>query len=316
MLDAARQPAVTLLPNEVRVRDVHFDDGTGQIVEAVGTLALRAPAESSLHVSVRGLDLLPIEELAGQENPEFAGLLNGGRAHHRHRGEAGRAGLVRHHARPLSRAAVRARRRRGPLRRPAPRRRRRRRAGARASRWRSTAASRWGCSRAARRAHADAGPAGGGAAPIDLNIESSAIGLQVVTGLTTAIEQVTGTATVKLRVTGTADNPLFDGGVTLDGGAFTVPATGRRYSDLATRITFEPGRMKVDDLKVLDEEGDALQVSGVLGLRRLAFGDVQMHAQAQALRVRPQRPGAPRGRSRARRDRAGDAPDDCGHGRD
>ena len=32
---------------------------------------------------------------------------------------------------------------------------------------------------------ADAGPAGGGSAPIDLNIESSAIGLQVVTGLTT-----------------------------------------------------------------------------------------------------------------------------------
>jgi len=48
-----------------------------------------------------------------------------------------------------------------------------------------------------------------------------------------------------------------------------------------TRITFEPGRMKVDDLRVLDEEGDALQVSGVLGLRRLAFGDVQMHAQAR-----------------------------------
>ena len=67
----------TLLPNEVRIRGVHFDDGTGQIVEAVGTLALRAPAASSLQVSVRGLDLLPIEELAGQENPEFAGLLNG-----------------------------------------------------------------------------------------------------------------------------------------------------------------------------------------------------------------------------------------------
>ena len=204
-----------------------------------------------------------------------------GRAHHRHRGEAGRAGLVRHLARPLSRAAVRARRRRGPLRRPAPRRRRRRRAGARASRWRSTAACRWRCSRAARRTAADAGPAGGGSAPIDLNIESSSIGLQIVTGLTTAIEQVAGTATVKLRVTGTADNPLFDGGVTLNGGAFTVPATGRRYSDLTTRITFEPGRMKVDDLRVLDEEGDALQASGVLGLRRLAFGDVQMHAQAQ-----------------------------------
>ena len=117
--------------------------------------------------------------------------------------------------------------------------------------------------------------------PSICNIESSAIGLQIVTGLTTAVEQVTGTATVKLHVTGTADNPLFDGGVALNGGGFFVPATGRRYRDLTTRVTFEPGRMKVDGLKVFDEEGDTLEVGGVLGLRRLAFGDVQMHAQAR-----------------------------------
>jgi len=279
VLDAARQPAIALLPDEVQVRGVHFDDGTGQIVEAAGTLALRAPAESSLQVSVRGLDLLPIEELAGQENPEFAGLLNGvarvtgtaetpdvlgsfavSRGRYRELQFERVAGAVHYAGQRLGvDVAVE----------QAP--------GVTMAVNGSVPLGLFTSSEGA----ADAGPASGGAAPIDLNIESSSIGLQIATGLTTAIEQVTGTATVKLRVTGTADNPLFDGGVTLQGGAFTVPATGRRYSDLATRITFEPGRMKVDDLRVLDEEGDALQVSGVLGLRRLAFGDVQMHAQAR-----------------------------------
>ena len=230
-------------------------------------------------MSVRGLDLLPLEELAGLEDPEFAGLLNGvarvtgtaerpdvlgsfaiSRGRYRELQFERVAGAVHYDDQRLGiDVAVE----------QAP--------GVTMAVNGSVPLALFTSSEAA----ADAGAAGGGAAPIDLNIESSAIGLQIVTGLTTAIEQVTGTATVKLRVTGTADNPLFDGGVALQGGAFTVPATGRRYSDLTTRITFEPGRMKVDDLKVLDEEGDALQASGVLGLRRLAFGDVQMKAQAR-----------------------------------
>ncbi len=280
VLDGARQPTIELGANDVRLRAIHFDDGTGQIAEAAGTFALRAPATSNLNVSVRGLDLLPLEELVGQEAPEFAGLLNGVA---RITGPAGQPDVLGSFAiasgrfRELQFARV---------------------AGAV-----HFDAGRVGVDVVVEQAPgvtlavngtvplalfttseataAEAGLAGGGSAPIDLNIESSAIGLQIVTGLTKGIEQVTGTATVKLHVTGTADNPLFDGGVALSGGAFTVPATGRRYRDLTTRVTFEPGRMKVDDLRMLDEEGDALQMSGILGLRRLAFGDVQMHAQAR-----------------------------------
>jgi autotransporter translocation and assembly factor TamB len=280
VLDGARQPTIELLPDEVRVKGIHFDDGTGQIAEAVGTLALRAPAESSLQVSVRGLDLLPIEELAGLENPEFAGLLNGIA---RITGPAGQPEVLGSFAiasgrfRELQFARVA-----GAVHydggrvgvdvvvEQAP--------GVTLAVNGSVPLALFTSSDATA---AEAGVAGSGAAPIDLNIESSAIGLQIVTGLTQAVEQVTGTATVKLRVTGTADNPLFDGGVSLTGGGFLVPATGRRYRDLTTKVTFEPGRMKVDGLKMLDEEGDALEVGGVLGLRRLAFGDVQMHAQAR-----------------------------------
>ena len=279
VLDGTRQPTIAVLPDEVRVRDVHFDDGTGQIVEAVGTVARRAPAQSSFHVSVRGLDLLPIEELAGQKNPEFAWLLNGVA---RITGPAGKpevlgsfaiasgryrelqfervAGAVHYDQQRLGVDVV-------------------------VEQTPGVTLAVNGSVPLALFTASDASAAeaglGGGSAPIDLNIESSAIGLQIVTGLTDAVEQVAGTANVKLHVTGTADNPLFDGGVALSGGAFAVPATGRHYRDLTSRITFEPGRMKVEDLRMLDEEGDALEVSGVLGLRRLAFGDVQMHAQAR-----------------------------------
>jgi len=280
VLDGARQPVVELGTNEVTVRAIHFDDGTGQIAEAAGTYALRAPATSNLNVSVRGLDLLPIEELAGQESPEFAGLLNGVA---RITGPAGQPEVLgsfaiasgRFRELQFARVAGAVHYDEGRVGvdvvvEQAP--------GVTLALNGSVPLALFTTSDATA---AEAGLAGGGSAPIDLNIESSAIGLQIVTGLTRGVEQVAGTATVKLHVTGTADNPLFDGGVALSGGAFTVPATGRRYRDLTARVTFEPGRMKVDDLKLLDEEGDALQASGVLGLRRLAFGDVQMHAQAR-----------------------------------
>jgi translocation and assembly module TamB len=276
VLDGARSPTIEIGADEIRMRALHFDDGTGQIVEAAGTYALRAPAQTSLQVSVQGLDLLPVEELLGQEDPEFAGLLT---AVARISGPAGRPDVLG------SFAIQRGRYRELQFERVA---------GAV-----SYAQRRIGVEVVVEQApgvtlavngsvptglftsaESTDEEAGGGSAPIDLNIESSAIGLQVVTGLTRAVRDVAGTATVRLHVTGTADNPLFDGGVALSGGAFTVPATGRRYRDLTTTVRFEPGRMHVDSLRVLDEEGDALEVGGVLGLRRLAFGDVQMKAKA------------------------------------
>jgi autotransporter translocation and assembly factor TamB len=279
VLDAARTPTVEVAADTITVERVHFDEGTGQIAEVTGTLALRAPARSNLQISVRGLDLLPLEELAGQESPEFAGLLT---AVARLTGPPERPEVLGSFAITSGRyRELRFERVAGAV---------------------HYDGGRIGTDTVVEQAPgvtlavngsvplalfttsedtaAEAGPAGG-AAPIDLRIESSSIGLEVVTGLTRTIADVAGTATVKLHVTGTADNPLFDGGVTLTGGGFTVPATGRRYRDLATTVRFEPGRMHVDKLTVLDEEGDTLQVDGVLGLRRLAFGDVQMHATAR-----------------------------------
>ena len=236
----------------MRVERIHFDDGTGQIAEAVGTLALREPATSNLNVSVRGLDLLPIEELAGQEDPEFAGLLNGvaritgpaakpdvlgsfaiergryrelqferiaGAVHY----DAGRVGVdVVVEQAPGVTLAVNGS---VPLGLFTTQRDTRGRAGRRRI---------------------------GGTAPIDLRIESSAIGLEVVTGLTTAVKQVGGTANVKLHVTGTADNPLFDGGVTLERrrlhGAGDRAALSRSHDDRPLRAG-PPARRRPQDAR-------------------------------------------------------------------
>jgi autotransporter translocation and assembly factor TamB len=284
VLDGSRQPVVDLGPDDVRFTAIHFDDGTGQILDASGTLALRAPAVSQLNVSVRGLDMLPLEQLAGVEDPEFAGLLN---AVARITGPPATPEVLG------SFAIERGRYRELTFERVA-------------------GAVHYGGGRIGMDVVVEQAPgitlavngsvpldlfttsetgegrtaaAGNGTAPIDLRVESSAIGLAILTGLTTAITEVQGTANVKLHVTGTADSPLFDGGVTVDGGAFFVPATGARYHGLTTAVRFEPGSLHVDSLQLFDEENDPLNVSGVLGLRRLAFGDVQMRAQAQRFGV-------------------------------
>lgn len=284
VLDGSRQPVVDIGRDDVQLTAIHFDDGTGQILDAAGTLALRDPARSQLNVSVRGLDLLPLEQLAGVEDPEFAGLLN---AVARITGPPatpevlGSFAIERGRFRELTFERV-------------------------------AGAVHYGAARVGVDVVVEQAPGvtlaingtvplelfttsvtedgrtvatGAGTAPIDLRVESSAIGLAIVTGLTTAITEVEGTANVKLYVTGTADSPLFDGGVTVQGGAFFVPATGGRYHGLTTAVRFEPGNLHVDSLQLLDEENDPLNVTGVLGLRRLAFGDVKMHARAKRFGV-------------------------------
>ena len=237
-----------------------------------------------------------------------------GRAHHRHRGEAGRAGLVRHLARPLSRAAVRARRRRGPLRRPAPRRRRRRRAGARASRWRSTAASRWRCSRAATRTRRRRRPGRRRRGPDRPQHR-----------------ELVDRPSDRHR----PDDGHRAGDRDRDGEA----ARHRHRRQPAVRRRRDPERRRLHragDRTALQRSHDAHHVRAgpdegrrpqdarrgrrcAAGQRRPRPAPAGLRRRPDArpgaaLRVRPQRPGAPRSRSRSRRDRAGDAPDDRGHG--
>jgi TamB, inner membrane protein subunit of TAM complex len=121
--------------------------------------------------------------------------------------------------------------------------------------------------------------------PIDLHVTSSTIGLEVASGLTKQLSDLAGSAKIDLHVRGTADTPLFQGGVTLTGGAFTVVPTGRHYSDLTSNLRFEPGRLVIDSLGTLDENKDALEVTGELGLRRTTLGAVSLQVKAREFGV-------------------------------
>jgi autotransporter translocation and assembly factor TamB len=121
--------------------------------------------------------------------------------------------------------------------------------------------------------------------PIDLRVTSSTIGLQVVSGLTTALTNLEGTAKVDLHVTGTADNPVFEGGVDLANAAFTLAPVGEHYHGLTSKLRFEPGRLVIDSLRVLDANKDPLEVTGDLGLRRTALGAVSLRAKARQFAV-------------------------------
>src|SRR4029450_11882571 len=127
--------------------------------------------------------------------------------------------------------------------------------------------------------------AGKGRDPIDLQVTSSTIGLEVASGVTKALADLSGTAKIDLHVTGTADNPLFQGGVNLSGGAFTVVPTGRHYSDLSSTLRFQPGRLIIDSLRVVDENKGPLEVTGELGLRRTALGAMSLQAKAREFGV-------------------------------
>jgi autotransporter translocation and assembly factor TamB len=73
--------------------------------------------------------------------------------------------------------------------------------------------------------------------------------------------------------------------VDLSDGAFTIVQTGRHYTGLRSTLRFEPGRMIIDGLRVLDEAKDPLDVTGELGLRRGAFGTVGLQVRSHQFGV-------------------------------
>jgi TamB, inner membrane protein subunit of TAM complex len=120
---------------------------------------------------------------------------------------------------------------------------------------------------------------------IKLHITSTPVSLGLVQGLTPALTNVTGTAQADLSVGGTADNPLFAGTVIVSGGGFHVVPTGITYAGLTTALRFQPGRLRVDGLRVLDNNNDPLDLSGELGLRRTALGTLSITARAKEFGV-------------------------------
>jgi autotransporter translocation and assembly factor TamB len=120
---------------------------------------------------------------------------------------------------------------------------------------------------------------------IDFHVDSSTIDIGLVQGVTTSLTDVTGTLQAKLDLTGSAADPHADGLMTIENGTFTVVPTGVTYTNLGGRIEFQPDRVHIAELGVLDNHQSRLNISGDLAVHARELGDVQIDVNADDFKV-------------------------------
>jgi len=126
-----------------------------------------------------------------------------------------------------------------------------------------------------------AAPTGGHVAPtpgetIDLRIQSNAIGLGLIEGLTEFVTNVTGTLQADVRVTGSGQDPHLNGYIDIKGGGFGVPAAGGTFTGLTTRIELEPDLARIQRFELLDHHGEKLTVAGQIAVHERSVGAVNI----------------------------------------
>ena len=119
----------------------------------------------------------------------------------------------------------------------------------------------------------------------DLHLDSSPIDLGLVQGFTTALTNVSGTVQARVDVTGAAADPHPTGLITVQNGAFNIPATGVNYTNLDGRIDLQQDRVHVGAISVLDNHENALNISGDLPLHVSADSGVQVYVHSDDVKV-------------------------------
>lgn len=88
---------------------------------------------------------------------------------------------------------------------------------------------------------------------------------------------VGGALRLDLTIEGTQAAPRLDGVATISDGRLGVVATGRTYEPIQADLTFQGDRIRLDDVRILDEDGrTALDVSGTVRLRELSVGELDL----------------------------------------
>ncbi len=121
--------------------------------------------------------------------------------------------------------------------------------------------------------------------PIDFHVDSSTVDLGLIQGLTTAVSGVQGTVQARADITGTAIEPRIAGDLRITGGALKVEDTGVDYKGIDGTIQFQPDRVHVDDLHVLDHDNDYLSVTGDLGVSGLRLSNFNLGFYADNFKV-------------------------------
>ena len=81
--------------------------------------------------------------------------------------------------------------------------------------------------------------------PMKIAVQSSAIGLGVLEGLTDAVRDVAGQLVVDMTVVGTSRDPHFTGSIEVTNAGFLVTATGARYKNGQAALRLAADRITV-----------------------------------------------------------------------
>ena len=85
-----------------------------------------------------------------------------------------------------------------------------------------------------------------------------------------------GQLRLDLTVRGTQGDPRLDGVAELSNGRLGVVATGRTYDPIQADLTFQNDRIVLEDVRILEDGREALDVSGVVRLRELSVGELDL----------------------------------------
>lgn len=121
--------------------------------------------------------------------------------------------------------------------------------------------------------------------PLHVAVRSSRLDLALLDGLTNVVQDVQGRAELDVTVIGTTRNPQFSGRVDVENASFQVRASGARYRNGKVALRLSSDRVVVDTLRVDDEDGHSLDVSGSLGTRALRVGDLRVNVNARGFEV-------------------------------
>jgi autotransporter translocation and assembly factor TamB len=123
------------------------------------------------------------------------------------------------------------------------------------------------------------------AAPMNLTVKSSRVGLALLEGVTDLVRNVGGEMQLDVTVVGTSRDPHFTGRAELTNASFDVVSSGARYRNGRMALQLASDRVAVETLHVEDESGHPLDVTGSLGTHEMRVGDLQVAVTARGFQV-------------------------------
>jgi len=111
--------------------------------------------------------------------------------------------------------------------------------------------------------------------PMTLDITSAGIDLAVLEAANVGLVNAAGLLVIDVHVTGTGENPQGNGTVKVQQGAFTLAATGAKYTNATVDATLQGQAVQITRILIHDSDGSPLQGTGRVQLENRAVRDVE-----------------------------------------